>query len=179
MLDYAPDRGATGLVLNRPLAGSADELAATGMFGRSGLSAVASTPFSTQPVYLGGPYGLPTGVLAVLHADKHISGQQPLDGVFVRDFPDYISRRTDLGFDDPHDCNKARVFVGCMRWDAGALEAEVDEGSWYCVAASELYALEHCIQLPKPLWVEIMQAQGQPFARIADQVYGKDDGATE
>lgn len=160
---YDRDTGATGLVLNRPLAGTAEEIEATGIFGRS--LNVTSTPFAEQPVYIGGPNLLQKGILSVLHSDKQIAGQhQPLEGVFVCDLAYFLS------FSHKTDFSNARLFSGCIRWPPGALENEVDEGSWYCVSASELFALKHCIQLPKPLWVELMQSQGGVFERIANRV---------
>lgn len=181
LIDYSLERGGTGLVLNRPLAGSADQLLDKGLFGRS-TAAVSDSAFASQPVYLGGPHGLPEGMLSVVHAGSGLQdaddadARQPLAGVFLHDLPDFLTRREQLRRDDPAECRAARLFAGCVRWQPGMLETEVDEGSWFCVSASERYALEHCIQLPKPLWVEIMQAQGQPFARIAGQVYSEEDG---
>lgn len=163
------NEGAVGLVLNRPLRGSVAEIEREGVLGRS--SQFGQTKLGTQPIYAGGPDLVDNGVLTVLHGQGDVvdvsEASQPLDGVFAGGLDKYVQAvkagRVEPGF--------GRLFVGCIRWKKGELEREVDEGSWYCVAASPLFALEHCIQLPKPLWVEIMQSQGKPFAQIANQVY--------
>lgn len=161
-------------MLNRPLRGTAAELEAAGMFGRS--TNISATSLAGQPIYAGGPDILETGVLTVLHGEERLAEttemRQPLEGVFVGDAIKFLERETDA------DISKIRVFTGCIRWGPGKLEKEVDDGLWYCVSASNLYALKHCIQLPKPLWVEIMQSQGQPFSQIASQVY-KDESESE
>lgn len=141
------------------------------MFGRS--SKLSDTVMGTQPVYIGGPDLIETGVVTVLHGNGRLNvsrTRQPLEGVYVGDISHYLTG-IESGLAKPAE---ARLFAGCLRWDRGELEREVDEGSWYCVSASSSFALEHCIQLPKPLWVEIMQCQGKPFAQIASQVYKED-----
>lgn len=137
-----------------------------GMFGRS--ARVSNTSVANEPVYAGGPDLCETKIITAMHSDlgllNGLSIQQPLPGVFITDALQLVQRV-------PHsDVSSVRLFSGCIRWKKGELEREVDDGSWYCISASKLFALEHCIQLPKPLWVEIMQSQGQPFAAIAARV---------
>lgn len=145
------------------------DLERDGIFGRS--SQYGSTKLGLQPVYAGGPDLIDKGVITVLHGKGDVvdvsEASQPLDGVFVGGLDGFMEAVEA----ERIDANIARLFVGCIRWRKGELEKEVDEGSWFCVAASPLFALKHCIQLPKPLWVEIMQGQGTPFAQIANQVY--------
>ena len=154
--------------MNRPFRGTAAELESSGLFGRS--TDFGRSAFADQPVYIGGPDSIESGVLSVLHGDDALYDKkkmsEPLEGV-------YVGRVTDVP-DGVGDVSKMRLFAGCLKWSAGVLEKEVEEGSWYCISASNLFALEHCIQLPKPLWVEIMQGQGDPFAKIAGLVYKED-----
>lgn len=169
-------RGATGLVLNRPLRGDVAELERDGMFGRS--SQLAATPMAKQPVYVGGPDLIESGVMNIVHPCADLNAEdsrEPLAGVFVGALPQFVER-VKRGESKPTD---ARLFAGCLRWGAGELEKEIDEGSWYCAAASPLFALKHCLQLPKPLWVELMQTMGQPFAQIASQVYEENEENAE
>lgn len=168
MTRYGSDAGATGLVLNRPLRGNATDVEADGLLGRS--SKLTSSSMASQPVYLGGPDLIDSGVVTLLHGNEKLDvtgARKPLDGVYVDTVSAFLQGVAE-GIAEPSD---ARLFAGCVRWGPGELEGEVDEGSWYCVSASPLFALKHCIQLPKPLWVEIMQSQGKPFAQIAKQVY--------
>lgn len=165
--------GATGIVLNRPLNGTVQELETAGIFGRS--SRFSSTVLGPQPVYAGGPDLIESGLMTALYGNRelHVVGaQEPLDGIFIAEVDKFLSCLD--GGAATTEVADARLFTGCIRWGAGELEREVDEGSWYCISASPLFALKHCIQLPKPLWVEIMQSQGKPFAKIASQVYDED-----
>lgn len=158
--------------MNRPLRGTAAELEADGVFGRS--SNLSATTLGSQPVYLGGPDLIESGVVTLLHGNRHLDTtdtRQPLDGVYVGAVSNFLDG-IESGLVKP---SEGRLFSGCLRWGPGKLEREVDDGSWYCVSASPLFALKHCIQLPKPLWVEIMQSQGKPFAQIAKQVYDDDN----
>lgn len=172
--EYDEVTGATGLVLNRPLHGTLADLEAKGMLGRS--SNFSQSPLASLPLYTGGPDLIDRGILSVMHGRLEIASgtpHEPLMGVYVGDVHDYLK-----GVEGEEEMSDVRLFTGCIRWKPGELESEVDEGSWFCISASPLYALKHCIQLPKPLWVEIMQSQGNLFAKIARQVYNEEDEQT-
>lgn len=154
-------------MLNRPLQGTAQELEASGLFGRS--LNISKTEFKDQPVYIGGPNTLQKGVLSVIHSDMKVGGIQPLDGVYLCDLAQYLS------LNSAKETSDARLFFGCTRWEPGALEDEVDEGSWYCVGASEQFVLKHCLSLPVPLWKEIMICQGGVFKQIANRIFKSDE----
>ncbi|KAI0566811.1 hypothetical protein FGB62_6g326 [Gracilaria domingensis] len=177
LVSYSRENGAAGLVLNRPLKGTAAELEAVGMFGRS--TALSTTALANEPVYAGGPDVGESGIITALHGDvallNGLSIQQPLYGVYITDALQLVKRVPQT------EMSSVRLFAGCIRWKPGELEREVDEGSWFCVSASKLFALEHCLQLPKPLWIEIMECQGHPFAAIANRVLEQelDSGETE
>lgn len=170
---YEEGVGATGLVLNRPMLGTVAELEKDGNFGFS--SNLASTALGSQPVYIGGPDQTDSVHLSVLHSNSTVQvdgTQEPHNGVFLTEAEKFLANSEDM---TQADAANARLFMGCIRWEPGELESEVSEGSWYCIAASPMFALKHCIQLPKPLWVEIMQNQGMPFAKIASQVYEEEN----
>ncbi|CAN8075051.1 unnamed protein product [Agarophyton chilense] len=177
LTSYSEDDGATGLVLNRPFKGTAAELESAGMFGRS--SALGTTALATEPVYAGGPDVSDYGILTALHGDiallHGLSILQPLHGVYISDALQMLARVPQT------EMSSVRLFAGCIRWKQGELEREVDEGSWFCISASKHFALKHCLQLPKPLWIEIMESQGHPFAAIANQVLeqGREDEKSE
>lgn len=167
LTQYDPSVGATGLVLNRPLKGNAKELEDSGLFGRS--LNISDTEFRDQPVYIGGPDIFDRGVLSVIHSDYKLGGTQPLDGVYLCDVNQYLS------LNGSSEVSEARLFSGCIRWKPGQLESEVDDGSWYCISASEQFVLKHCIGLPVPLWREIMVCQGGLYEQIANRLYEKDE----
>lgn len=177
MTKYEQGVGATGLVMNRPMLGTLAELEKDGCFD-SNLN-LSTTVMGSQPVYIGGPDMTDKMRLSVLHGDAklQVDGmREPLGGVFLSEAEIFLESSGGMS---QADAANARLFMGCIRWEPGELESEVSEGSWFCVAASPMYALKHCIQLPKPLWVEIMQSQGMPFAKIASQVYNDEDELEE
>ncbi len=163
VVSYSPADGAKGIVLNRPL-----NRLAVPEFSREIRELIGS-----HHVYLGGPNGFEGSALLVLHGDARAAARnrkthEPLPGVYVAPIDTSRGARaatTPLTAD-------ARVFAGCVRWPPGKLEAEVSESEWFCISASEKFATSHCIQLPKPLWVEIMESQGEPFGKIARRLYG-------
>ncbi|GAB5367016.1 hypothetical protein AAMO2058_001193700 [Amorphochlora amoebiformis] len=53
-----------------------------------------------------------------------------------------------------------RIIQGSREWAPGEVEAEIDAGLWFSVAASRSLILKHCVGLPKPLWHEIMEMVG-------------------
>lgn len=73
------------------------------------------------------------------------------------------------------DCNHAFVFESELLlrvsllagWGPGQLESEVEAGVWYLASCSKKFVLKQCIQLPKPLWNEVMEHMGPPYSDIA------------
>ena len=57
-------------------------------------------------------------------------------------------------------------FVGAG-WGPGQLEQEVEAGVWYLASCSKRFVLKQCIQLPKPLWNEVMEHMGPPYSDIS------------
>lgn len=181
LVDHTPAGGTTGLVLNRPLRGTLKPLMNSGVIRTEGDRELPTDAVSTlgdAPVYLGGPdmyEGSPLLVLEATGTDNRHGSRawtEPRTGVQVAALDSAFSGRAGTPVDPPS--SSARVFAGCVKWGAGKLEAEVDSGEWFVFSASTKYATEHCIQLPKPLWREIMESTGDPFAKIARQVYGED-----
>ncbi|KAG0569346.1 hypothetical protein KC19_6G084100 [Ceratodon purpureus] len=56
-------------------------------------------------------------------------------------------------------------FVGAG-WGPGQLEQEVEATVWYLTSCSKRFVLNQCIQLPKPLWNEVMEHMGPPYSDI-------------
>ncbi|HET6167437.1 MAG TPA: YqgE/AlgH family protein [Marmoricola sp.] len=57
-----------------------------------------------------------------------------------------------------------RIFAGYAGWGAGQLEAEIDEGSWYVVAAEPQ---DPFLEDPGRLWVSVLRRQGGDLAMLA------------
>lgn len=50
-----------------------------------------------------------------------------------------------------------RFFAGACTFGPGELEWLVEQGAWTCVAASRSLVLKHNLQLPVPLWQELVE----------------------
>jgi putative transcriptional regulator len=163
--------GSAGLVLNRPLSGTAAALQAAGVFGRS--CDLASTPLATAPVYLGGSDALGDHApVAVIHpGGADVEGAlEPLTGVYTSSV-DRVLPLIECGAVKPGD---VRLFSGCIRWAPGELRAEVEAGEWFAASASAAFPLSPCIGLPTPLWRELMVCMSPVHEQIARQVFGDD-----
>jgi putative transcriptional regulator len=59
---------------------------------------------------------------------------------------------------------RMRIFAGYAGWGGGQLEAELDEGSWYVVAAetADIFAAS-----PEDLWRQVLRRQHGPLAWVA------------
>jgi putative transcriptional regulator len=58
----------------------------------------------------------------------------------------------------------ARLFSGYAGWDAGQLESEIDEGSWYVVPAE---ARDPISADPEGLWRRVLRRQGGALALVS------------
>jgi putative transcriptional regulator len=145
------DEGAAGVVLNRPSETSLDE----GPLG--GWDDLAADP---PLVFVGGPVA-PGAAVCLARPAPHIlpDGFEPIvDGLGVLDLAA-----------DPSDVRAAldrlRVFSGYAGWDAGQLEAEIEEGAWYVLDADPEDALS---SQPGGLWRFVLKRQGGKLALVAN-----------
>ena len=60
-----------------------------------------------------------------------------------------------------------RFFAGMLTWTASELANEIDSDVWFRVACSRSLALKPCLQLPLPLWREVLFLMGSVHAEIA------------
>jgi putative AlgH/UPF0301 family transcriptional regulator len=146
------EKGVLGLVLNRrtdvPLSRALDLEAAKNR---------------SDPVYVGGPVGLP-GVLALLQSPAKIEkGENIFGGVYLISdktlFEQTISARPDPSV--------FHVYVGYAGWTQDQLRAEVQLGAWFVFPADAAAVFNPD---PKSLWLEMIQktelrlAQTEPCA---------------
>ena len=148
VLDHGQD-GAFGIILNRPT----DRVVADAI---APWADVASAP---AVVFVGGPVGVDQVMGIGLGVDQPATrGWAPL-------------------FDDPGDepghaglasvdlqagpgatsLQHVRVFVGCAGWGADQLEGEIEEGSWFVVAADvpgDVFG-----SCPDRLWSDVLRRQ--------------------
>ena len=128
--------GALGLVLNRPLAASVQQV----------WQQVAESPCLIEGViHQGGPC---EGPLMVVHADDGASDLRIADGLHFSTNKDAIERLVNAG-DAP-----TRFFIGYAGWGAGQLEAEIETASWLTVPATA----DRVFDEAEDLWQQLHRA---------------------
>ena len=147
VLDHGPD-GSLGVIVNRPLnATVADVLPSWG--------SVVSEP--TQ-LFDGGPVG----------SDAALAVAVVRDGLVPTGWHQMSERVGLVDLDGPvptsDEFATVRVFAGYAGWDAGQLEDEIEEGSWFVVDAveSDVGSTE-----PTTLWRDVLRRQGGDVRLLA------------
>jgi putative transcriptional regulator len=113
------EEGALGLVVNRPLETSVEEIC----------EKVLETPCSTEGVlHQGGPC---EGPLMVVHTHENRSDIEVKPGVH------FSTERESIEWLLKYNEAPIKYFVGYSGWAAGQLETEMEGGSWLTVAATD------------------------------------------
>ena len=115
-------------------------------------------------VFRGGPVAPESAVaLALVPGDDEPLGWRPLDGIPL------MSRIGLVDLDAPPELlapeiTSFRIFAGYAGWGSGQLQAEVDEGAWYVLAAEpgDAFAAR-----PEQLWPGVLRRQGGDLAMVA------------
>lgn len=140
------EQGALGVVLNRPLSETVQEL----------WSKISEKPCPvSMPVHFGGPV---PGPLMAIHASRQAgeTKAQTAAGVFIAADREHIEKllaRSDASL---------RVFVGHAGWAPGQLEHELARGDWLVVRAQPDYIFFSGDADP---WREIVRSVGRAFCR--------------
>lgn len=112
------EEGAFGVVVNRPISKSVQEL----------WREVGSSPCpSRQPVYLGGPV---PGPLMALHTKPALAEAEPAPGVFFAAKKQHLDQL--VLTEEP----SYKIFVQHAGWGGGQLENELKEGAWRTLPAT-------------------------------------------
>ena len=135
--------GALGVVINRPIAKTIQEL----------WREVGSEPCnSRQPVYMGGPV---PGPLMALHTKPNLAEAEPAPGVFFAAKKQHLDKL--VLTEEP----AYKVFVGHAGWGAGQLENELNQGAWRSTPASA----EHVFSTADELWEAIFRQLGRSLLK--------------
>jgi putative transcriptional regulator len=113
MLEH-DEAGAVGLILN----------ASTGLSVAEHVPALGSRVNPPAEVFLGGPVMPEIAVILGRSETAEFIHPSGIRGVGLVD-----------GDDLPDDVSDLRVFAGYSGWDAGQLDAELEEGAWWAVEA--------------------------------------------
>jgi putative transcriptional regulator len=154
VVEHEPGEGTLGVVLNRP----------TDVPVAKVLRSWTDLVTGPAVVFRGGPVSPDIAVaLALVPGDDEPLGWRPLDGTAV------MSRIGLVDLDAPPEILAAeiasfRIFAGYAGWGSGQLQAEIDEGAWYVLAAEpgDAFAAE-----PERLWPGVLRRQGGDLALVA------------
>jgi len=188
----------TSVLINRPLAQRMDDdhLTRLFLFGQNekfqdGLSAMDSLPMTTLlekfqrafgsaktcPLYYGGPSGINgegnNQEPGIIIGPYKLSGARELSegtGIFEGGLEDACDRIIS-GEAQPLDF---RLFLGKTRYDyPKALYEQCEEFKLQPISCSRSLILKQCLQLPKPLFVELLECCGGQLGEIASIEFAK------
>ncbi|KAG5176232.1 hypothetical protein JKP88DRAFT_265505 [Tribonema minus] len=150
--------GSVGFVLNRPTQFTIGTVT-TGM-----------EVFNACPLMWGGDLG--RGTVQMVHAfdaERMPGARKIIDGVYVGggvlDAQEAVAR----GQAKPGDF---KFFLQLFGKAPGHLQAEMDAGKWICAATSKELILKPCINLPVPLWREVLTLMGGKHSILGRLTYG-------
>ena len=153
------EKGSMGVILNRPT-----------QYNMGYVSGQADGPFAENALYFGGDVG--DGTVSFLHgSDKVQGGAEVLPGVYLGGY----DSACELVKKDELDANEFKFFARYCGWSPGQLRSECERGVWYPVACSKQLALKQVIQLPKPLWREVLELCGDELGEAAKRAYGEEE----
>ena len=142
--------GAFGLVLNRPISKTVQEL----------WREVGSSPCNnTQPIHLGGPV---PGPLMSLHANRDLAEVEVISGVF------FAAKKPHLDAIVLDETSLGKVFVGHSGWGPGQLENEIEEGAWRSAPATPEIVFSQVDNLWETVLRRIGHAVLQSMLQIKD-----------
>lgn len=135
--------GALGVVLNRPLRKTVQEL----------WREVGSTPCNNHhPIYMGGPV---PGPLMSLHTRQTLAETEPASGVFFAAKKDHLDK---LVMTDEPGC---KIFLGHAGWGSGQLENELQQGAWRTLDATA----ELVLSTDDTLWERLLKQLGHSLLK--------------
>lgn len=161
--------GSIGLLLNRPTAMALARRPGGLPFEVSGAPEGMQSSFGDNRVYRGG--AVAQQVLHLLHGHRLEASQELVPGVFLGGERD-ATRKVLAGELEP---SEFKFFAGATLWETGQLEREVARGAWIPVAAARPLILKQVLQLPVPLWREVLDLLGDEEAlRQISAAYSQD-----
>jgi putative transcriptional regulator len=154
VVEHEPEEGTLGVVLNRPTEVPVAQV----------LRPWDELVTGPAVVFRGGPVAPESAVaLALVPGDDEPLGWRPLDGTPL------MSRIGLVDLDAPPELlapeiASFRIFAGYAGWGTGQLQAEIDEGAWYVLAAEpgDAFAPQ-----PERLWPGVLRRQGGDLAMVA------------
>ena len=141
------EEGAMGVVLNRPSEINVGDVAPE----------LAPVVVEGEPVFVGGP--VQPQALVVLAEFNDLDAAAWI----IAEDVGFVAAETDYG-DLPDVVRRGRVYAGYSGWDAGQLEAELEDEAWIVEPPlpAELFPDD-----PLSLWQDVLARKGGQFALIS------------
>ncbi|KAH7280087.1 hypothetical protein KP509_37G051900 [Ceratopteris richardii] len=151
--------GSAGLILNRPTEYNLGQLA--------GFEELLPD-FANCALYMGGDVGV--NALHVVHGVQGLEDSvEIIPGVYMGGLK-AMKESVQRGESKPE---QYRWFARYAGWGPGQLEREVSHGVWYLASCSKDIIMKPCLNLPKPLWREVLEYMGNPYIDISRRTYGE------
>lgn len=168
-ITHHDEDGTCGVILNRPLTSRLSSVKFSA--GSGGEGQALAEVFKESALYLGGPVGVDQ--LILLHDCEEITGSvKVVDGIYSGGLGNAM-QRVRSGQLDP---TRFRFFCGYAGWTKEQLNDEIKKGIWYVAASSNDVITNQCIQLPRPLWRQVLDLMGGKYADIARRLDELDGG---
>ena len=185
LVDYSPSKGAVGLILNRPTQFTLNAISFDitspeddeGEANEGGDTGAVNIPefLRENRVYFGGDVKSASSTLMAMHPfDETIipGAQKVVEGVYCNG--KWFELNGDNGPAVALDAPKYKFFAQYAGWAPGQLERELDTNDvWIAAACAPELVLKQVIQLPKPLWREVLELMGGEYAIMSKQQYGE------
>ena len=142
LIGHHDDEGAVGVVLNRPLEATVEEV----------VPPLSMLVPPGEPLFHGGPVQPEAAVVLADFEEPERAGILALDTIGF--LPE------EVGSDEVGGLRRARVFAGYAGWGAGQLETEMAESSWHATPAQpgDVFASD-----PDALWASAVGRLGPGF----------------
>ena len=150
------DRGALGIVVNRPI-----DLTLQALFERLSLSLKKSSTLAEAPIYFGGPVQTDRGFVLHVPAGDWQSTLKVRDAIGLTTSKDILEA---VGRGEGPA--KMLVTLGYSGWSAGQIEHELAQNAWLTVEAKDAIIFDLPAEERLPAAMELL---GLDYARLADQ----------
>jgi putative transcriptional regulator len=149
------ENGSMGIILNRPT-----------QYDMGYVSGDVDGVFAKNALYFGGDVG--DGTVSFLHGREDVKGSvEVLPGMYLGGYDSACALVEEQGAKP----DEFKFFARYCGWAPGQLESECERGVWFPVAGAKELALKQVIQLPKPLWREVLELCGGELAEISAKAY--------
>ncbi|MGK3756729.1 MAG: hypothetical protein ACI8RD_009043 [Bacillariaceae sp.] len=119
----------------------------------------------SSAVYFGGPNGQDQPAV-MIHGITELEGASeisPGTGIYIGG----IDAAIDGVLDGRYSPLDFRFFIGCHMYKDGDLNFAINSNKYQPIACARSLALKQCIQLPKPLWHEVMEMCGGELREVS------------